>query len=286
MRTGAEATIMRRTATHALAPPLVLPADVRLMNAVASTVFVLASAGAAVAGVLWLMRSPLFPIRVIQLDGDLTRNSVPTIRANAAPQLAGNFFSVDLQKSRSAFEAVPWVRRAVVRRVWPDRLEVRLEEHRPAALWEGTGDAESTDKLVNTQGEVFEANVGDVEDDGLPTLAGPEGSATQMLALYRRLQQALDPLEMNIERLQLSGRGSWRAELDSGAVIEIGRGGDDELVARTERFVRTLTQVTARWHQPLEYADLRHSGGYAVRLRGVSTTPPATGPAPGAAKTH
>jgi cell division protein FtsQ len=267
-----------------------LPTDVRLMNAVASTVYLLAGLGALVAGVLWLMRSPLFPIRAITLDGDLARNSVPTIRANAAPRLAGNFFSVDLQQSRHAFESVPWVRRAVVRRVWPDHLAVRLEEHRAAALWEGQGerlgDSAGSDKLVNSHGEVFEANVGDVEDDGLPVFTGPEGSAAPMLAFYRRLQPVLAQLDMTVERLSLSGRGSWRAELDSGAAIEIGRGSEDELVARSERFVRTLTQVTAKYRQPLEYADLRHTDGYAVRLRGVSTTPPAAANAPAAAKTR
>jgi cell division protein FtsQ len=249
-----------------------LPADIRLMNAVASAVYLLAAVGAAVAGVLWLMRSPLFPIRAIQLDGELARNSVPTIRANAAPLLAGNFFSIDLQKSRAAFESVPWVRRAVVRRVWPDHLAVRLEEHHAAALWEARGDDPGADRLVNDHGEVFEANVGDVEDDGLPTFAGPEGSALQMLSLYRRVQPVLAPLGMNIERVELSGRGSWRVELDNDAAIEIGRGSEDELAARTERFARTFDQVTARYHGPLEYADLRHQGGYAVRLRGVSTT--------------
>ena len=257
---------------------LVLPADVRLMNAVASTVYALAAVGALIAGVLWLMRSPLFPIRGIQLDGDLARNSVPTIRANAGPMLAGNFYSVDLQKGRAAFETVPWVRRAVVHRVWPDRLAVRLEEHRAAALWEGSpGPVEEAagDKLVNSYGEVFEANVGDVEQDGLPSLAGPEGSARQVLALYRRLQPVLARLDLAIDKLQLTGRGSWRAELDSGALIEMGRGSDDEVLARTERFVRTLTQVTTRYGRPLEYADLRQAGGYAVRLRGISTTAPA-----------
>jgi len=229
----------------------------------------------------------MFPIRSIQLDGDLARNSVPTIRANAAPRLAGNFFSVDLQASRAAFESVPWVRRAVVRRIWPDVLAVRLEEHRAAALWEGPVPERSADQLVNAQGEVFEANVGDVEDERLPGLAGPEGSAARMLALYQRVQPAFARLALNVERLHLSGRGSWRAELDSGASVELGRGSEDEIVARTERFVRTLAQVTARWQQPLEYADLRHADGYAVRLRGVSTTsPPANGTAPRAAKTN
>ena len=267
---------LRRTSKPSISATLTVPADVRLMNIVASSVFVLAAVGALVAGVLWLMRSPLFPIRGIQLDGDLLRNNVPTIRANAAPRLAGNFYSVDLQQGRRAFESVPWVRRAVVRRVWPDRLAVRLEEHRAVALWVAQGEQNSgADRLVNSHGEVFDANVGDVEDDGLPKLEGPEGSAAQMLAMVRRVQPVLSKLDMDIERLHLSGRGSWHADLDSGASIELGRGSEDEIVARSERFVRTLAAATAKWRAPLEYADLRHTDGYAVRLRGVSTTPAA-----------
>ena len=173
---------MARTPLRTLKPQpraaLPLPADVRLMNTVANTVFVLAGVGAMAAGVAWLLRTPMFPIRSIQLEGDMARNSVPTIRANAAPRLAGNFFSVDLQQGRAAFETVPWVRRAVVRRIWPDRLAVRLEEHRAVALWQGEDGA---DRLVNSFGEVFDANVGDVEDDNLPVLSGPEGSAAQVL---------------------------------------------------------------------------------------------------------
>lgn len=245
------------------------------MNAAANGVFVLAGLGVAVAGVMWLMRSPLFPIRGIQIEGELARNNVPTLRANALPLLAGNFFSIDLQQGRAAFETVPWVRHAVVRRVWPDRLAVSLEEQHAAALWEGLGDEGGGDRMVNSFGEVFQANLGDVEDDSLPTLAGPEGSAAQMLALLRRLQPALARLELDLVRLELTGRGSWRAELDSGAALELGRGSEDEVLARSERFVRTYSQVAAKWQQALEYADLRHSDGYAVRLRGVGTTTPA-----------
>jgi len=267
------ATLRRALPT---APALPVPGDVRLMNGVANAVFVLAAVGALVAGVLWLMRSPLFPIRGIQLDGDLLRNNVPTIRANAAPRLAGNFFSVDLQQGREAFESVPWVRRAVLRRVWPDRLAVRLEEHRAAALWAAIEGADSNggtaNRLVNSHGEVFDANVGDVEDDSLPTLEGPEGSAAPMLALLQRLQPLLARADLDVVRLRLSGRGSWRAEVDNGATIELGRGTDDEVLARTERFVRTLAAATSRWRAPLEYADLRHRDGYALRLRGIGNT--------------
>jgi len=246
-----------------------LPGDVRLMNVSAVAIAALAGLLLAGAALLWLARQPLFAIRTITIDGDVGRNSVSTIRANAAPRLAGNFLTLDLTAVRRAFESVPWVRHAVVQKVWPNRLRVRLEEHRPVAIW-GGGEPGS-EKLVNSFGEVFEANVGDVEDDTLPTLQGPDGSSARVLAMHERLGPPFALLEARVEALQLSGRGSWGATLDTGAVVEIGRGSDEEVVARAARFVSTVRQVTSRYQRPLEYADLRHTDGYAVRLRGIST---------------
>ena len=246
-----------------------LPPDVRLMNATAAAFAAVAAILVAAMAVMWLARQPFFAIRSISVDGDVARNSVSTIRANAAPKLAGNFVTMDLRSVRRAFESVPWVRLAVVRRVWPNRLRVQLEEHRPVAIW---GSESGAEKLVNSFGEVFEANVGDVEDDNLPTLAGPEGSSAHVLAMLGRVEAGLAPLGARVEALALSGRGSWQATLDTGAVVELGRGSDDDVLARAARFVMTVEQVTSRYHRPLEYADLRHSDGYAVRLKGVSTT--------------
>jgi cell division protein FtsQ len=191
------------------------------------------------------------------------------------PRLSGNFFSADLQRAREAFEAVPWVRKAVVRRVWPDGLAVKLEEHRAVALWKG---ADDQDRLVNHAGEVFEANVGDVEDEGLPLLTGPEGTAPQMLQMLGQLEALFGRHDRSVERLSLSGRGSWRAELDGGAAIELGRGNADEVLARARRFVDTITQVTGHFKAPVLHADLRHPDGYAVRLRNVTIASPAPAP--------
>ena len=179
----------RSAALAARAEPM--PGDVRLMNVTAVAIAVLAGLLLAGAALLWLARQPLFAIRVITVDGDVGRNSVSTIRANAAPRLAGNFLTLDLVAVRRAFESVPWVRHAVVQKVWPNRLRVRLEEHRPVALW-GGGEPGS-EKLVNSFGEVFEANVGDVEDETLPTLEGPDGSAARVLAMHDKLEPPVRP---------------------------------------------------------------------------------------------
>ena len=261
---------------QAAAAGVVLPADVRLMQATANTVLALVVVGLLAAGLQRLARAPLFDIRAIRIEGDVARNSESTIRANAAPRLAGSFLTLDLQQARAAFEAVPWVRHAVVQRVWPGRLAVRLEEHQPVALWLGT---DGNDRLVNSHGEVFEANIGDVEDDSLPRLQGPDGSAPAMLAMLRRLAPVFSAQQRSLRdgeltQLELSDRGSWRATLDKGAVIELGRGTEDEVIARTQRFVQTLPRVEARYQRPLESADLRHMDGFAVRLKGVTTSEP------------
>jgi cell division protein FtsQ len=251
-----------------------LPGDVRLMNATAALLLGIAACLLAGLALMWMARQPVFTLRAIRIDGDLQRNNAAGIRAHASQQLVGNFFSLDLQAGRQSFESVPWVRQAVLSRVWPNRLVVRLEEHRPVALWgrEGAGD-----RLVNSHGEVFEANLGDVEDEDLPTLIGPEGASADMLAMLRRLQPVLEQMRAQVNALSLSGRGSWRVELDTGAELELGRGSEDEIVERTRRFVSTVQPLLARYGSPLQSADLRHNEGYALRLRGVSTT---AGPAP------
>ena len=267
----------RNTVRKKNAAPEALPLDVRLMNGVALAVFALAALALVAAAVKWAVRSPLFTVRAITLEAALTRTNLAAVRANALPRLAGNFFSVDLDASRAAFESVPWVRRAVVRRVWPDRLAVTLEEHQPAALWQGEASAgRGSERLVNLQGEVFEANVGDVEDESLPTLAGPDLRSAQMLMMLRRLALTLAPLDEPIDTLRLTSRGTWRVQLEGGATLELGRGNDSEVVARVARLVRTLPSVASRFGgapRALVAADLRHPDGYALKLAGVSTAP-------------
>lgn len=245
-----------------------LPTDVRAMNATALLLAGVAAFALLAAALAWAMRQPVFSIRSIRIDGEVTRNSAATLRANTAARLNGNFFTLDLQATRRAYEGVPWVRKAVVHRIWPNRLAVRLEEHRSAALW---GTAEGSDLLVNQQGEVFAANLGDVEEENLPTLIGPEGSSAAMLALLLRLDPLLASLNTRIATLTLSNGGTWAAELESGASIELGRGSQSELLQRSEQFVATVGGVIARYERPLVHADLRHNQGYAVRLKGIST---------------
>jgi cell division protein FtsQ len=247
-----------------------VPFDVKLMNVAATALFVLGLALFAAAAMWWAVRHPVFAIAGITVQGEVTHNSAPTLRANVAPQLAGNFFTINLAAAREAFESVPWVRQAIVRREFPNRLRVQLQEHHAVALWGGEDDP----KLLGDRGEVFEANVGDVEQDDLPHLSGPDEQAAQVLAMYRAVKPLFEPLDLTVQSFALTPRGNWQAELDNGAAVELGRGTAAEVTARTQRFVQTVTQVASRYGrtpEALVSADLRYGEGYALHLRGVAT---------------
>ena len=252
-------------------PAAVLPPDIRLMNAL-SVVFGLAFVALAMTLVVaWLARQSLFSLSAISVQGDVAHNNAVSLRANVAPRLAGNFFTVDLGRTRAVFESVPWVRQAVVQREFPDRLKVVLQEHRAIAYWGPEGDS----RLVNTFGEVFEANQGDIEPDDLPQLNGPQGQSALVLQAYQGLAPLFEKLDTALEGLDLTAQGSWRARLDSGAELELGHGSLADIEARAARFVSTVTQVSSRFGRDLESADLRYGNGYAIRLRGVTTFNPA-----------
>jgi cell division protein FtsQ len=249
---------------------LPVPFDVRLMNLTASVLrlgFVLMALGFAGN---WLARHPMFAIRGLTVLGDISHTSALTLRAHVSPQLSGTFLTVDLNAVRQAFESVPWVRRAVVQREFPNRLKVFLEEHQAVAYWGEEGDS----TLVNSHGEVFEANLGEVEQEELPRLDGPPEESAQVLDLYQRLQPEFGRMDMPIEQLELTSRGNWRLRLASHAVIELGAGDAQHVMGRAHRFLGTVSQVASlhgRDVGALETADLRYAQGYALRLHGVST---------------
>lgn len=251
--------------------PTAMPLDVKLMNTFSVVLGLVFAAMLVALGVAWVLRQSLFSLSAIRVQGDLAHNNAVTLRANVAPRLAGNFFTVDLAATRAVFESVPWVRRALVQREFPNRLKVVLQEHKPVAFWGAEGDA----RLVNNFGEVFEANQGEVEAEDLPVLDGPQGQAPLVLQAYQTLSPLFDDTDSTLEQLQLSGQGGWRAQLDSGAVIELGHGTLPEIEARTRRFIATVTQVSTRYGRDIESADLRYGNGYAIRLRGVTTGSPA-----------
>jgi len=228
----------------------------RLLNAAAGFLTALALVVFAVAALQLLLRSPLFPLREIEIRGSLAHTSRQEIDQAARGRVAGNFFSVDLAGLRTALEALPWVRAVQVRRVWPDRLEVELEEHVALARWGGDG-------LVDAQGERFPGSGG----GALPLFAGPAGTEGELTRRYRAFVAILAPLGTVPGQVVLSARRAWQLQLDDGLLLELGRDAPgDPVESRLGRFVAAYPQTLGRMTQKVGHVDLRYPNGFALRV--------------------
>jgi cell division protein FtsQ len=240
--------------------------DPRRMNALAATFVVLALAMLGAGLAAWLVRQPVFAWREVVVGSPLGRVRPAHVEAVVRDELTGTFFTMDLDRARAALARVPWVRKVALRRQWPQRLEVDIEEHVPFARW-------NDNALLNSEGEVFVADY----DGELPQFAGPDGRARDVAARYREWGGALAPLGLAVRGLELSPRGGWRvtaAREGAPLTIEIGR---DEPQARLERFIAAYGRtvgVLARSGTPIEYVDLRYRNGFAARVPGFKERPP------------
>lgn len=231
-----------------------------LLNLAADLLIVLAIAGLAWAATAVIQRLPIFPLRQVVVNGSVGQVTRAQIEQATRATLAGNFFTIELGEVRAAFEKLPWVRHADVRRRWPDAIELTLEEHVAVARWQ---QADGDSRLVNGFGEVFAA----ASEASLPTFSGPEGSAPEVLARYREFEQVLVAVGRKPAAMVLSSRAAWQLKLDDGVVLEFGR--DEARHSLRER----LARFAAYYPSALEririadagVVDMRYPNGFALR---------------------
>ena len=226
-----------------------------ILNAIANTLFAAAFVLLAFVALHFAVRLPLFPLREVVVNGELAHTTAQQLEAAAKRELKGNFFTVDLAHARAVFERLPWARRVSVRREWPDRLLVDLEEHVPLARWGDTA-------LVDTYGDVFAA----AYDGELPVFIGPQGSAPEIAIQYDYFRRTLARIGRTPAQVQISARKAWEIRLDDRLVLELGR---EQLEERLSRFVALYERTIGPLQRRIEYADLRYPNGFAVRIPGL-----------------
>lgn len=257
--------------------------DARLTNFIANTLALLAVLAMLAGGVVWIAQRPYFSIAQIHIEpmqaDTLNYVSAASVQATIAGQVKGNFFSLNLDDTRELIETVPWIRHASIRRVWPDALAVQIEEQQPLALW-------NEDQMINTWGEAFAANQGELDDDAdLPQLSGPDSSERLVVQRYAEIARWFAPLNLRVQEVTLSPRYAWEVRLSDGVRLSLGRdpaadvadphgrAGALPFAARIERFVQAWPTLTQRLDgRAISNADLRYSNGFAITLAPVSNT--------------
>lgn len=206
--------------------------------------------------VRFAIHQPVFALselRVVGAPGFVTLDQVEAITKR---DFRGTFFTLDIVRLRTSFEKLPWVRKANVRRQWPDRVDVVIEEHKPLARW-------GADALVNTQGEVFKA----AYDATLPQFSGPTGTAKDVAIQYDVFRREFAAIGREPVQVHLSPRRAWQVRLDNGLTLEVGR---EQIAARVARFLSAYSNTIAPLGRRADSVDLRYANGFAVRVPGLA----------------
>lgn len=222
-----------------------------LLNWLANLLFALAVVFMLYTLVYVIVHLPVFPVREVKVEGELMHVNREQVKLIVAKHLKGNFFTMDLIKTRNAFQKLPWAREVSVRRRWPDQLDVVIEEHKALARWGNIA-------LVNTHGELFQA----ASDADLPVFFGPANGVIEVTNSYGTYSKILNKANIKISQVSLSMRRAWEIKTDKGLLIALGR---VDMQARLSKFAgayqSTLSQINAK----IVYADLRYPNGFAVR---------------------
>ncbi|MEO6118265.1 MAG: cell division protein FtsQ/DivIB [Methylotenera sp.] len=222
-----------------------------LLNMTANLLFALSVVVMLYAALYAVVHLPIFPLREVKVEGELSHVNRDQIKLIVAKHLKGNFFTLDLIKARDAFEKLPWARKVSLRRRWPDKLEVSIEEHQALARWGSIA-------LVDTHGELFHAASG----SDLPVFYGPGDGVIEVASQYGEFSKELKSANLQIASLALTPRRAWQITTTSGIVIELGR---VEMNTRLAKFASVYTTTIAGLNKKITYADLRYPNGFAVR---------------------
>jgi cell division protein FtsQ len=245
--------------------------DAKTLNAASNGLMMLVMLACAAAGLWWLAQMPMFTLRTIRIEimdqAELRHVNHLTLRSSTLGKIKGNFFTSNLDTVRLAFESVPWVRRATVRREWPNQLVVALEEHQVLGTWGEDG------RLLSVKGDLFTANLAEAEEDQdnlLPEFSGPEGSEKEVLRRFAQLRTWFAPLQLEPQALALSSRYAWTVKLDNGMSVALGREQSANMLKeRVDRLTGIYPQLASRLAN-IDTIDMRYPNGLALSAHGMA----------------
>lgn len=161
----------------------------------------------------------------------------------------------DIDAARDRVLALPWVKEASVRRVYPNTLIVEIEEHAPFARMLQRGRIH----LVTVEGEEITDEITDVHA-GLPLVVG-EGAPGEATAFFAELAARPHVLG-SVVALERVGDRRWTLHMREDVQVHLPETGVDAALIRLEEMMRRQAVL----ERAIAVIDLRLPDQLVVRL--------------------
>ncbi len=196
------------------------------------------------------------PVAEVLIAGDLNLNQQNAIGELLRPHVGTGILSLDLVAIHADLGELSWVRRAGVRRRWPDAVVVDVEPALPIARW-------GEDALLGQDGQIFGSRQMNAEATGdLPLLVGPNLQARNVLIYFQALSAIAREHGYSLAALTLDEFGGWQFELKGGPVVLLGA---VDPVARARRVLALYRFQLVPEGAEIARIDGRYPDAVAVR---------------------
>jgi cell division protein FtsQ len=193
-------------------------------------------------------------IRRVDISSDGHAIELTKLRSLVDRYVTRDFYTLNTHDLQVHLSLLPWIKSVAIRRVWPDKLIVAIQERQAVALWNET-------QLLSPEGVLFQPEI-TTYPSNLPQLSGAEGDEKKVLKKYLILREKMRRLDLRVVALGVVGH-SWKFLLDSGTKVYFNEDEKQQLSGFNKLFQRVLRGKMQR----VEAVDLRYAGGASVRWK-------------------
>ena len=223
----------------------------------------------------WIFSQRFFALKSVIVDvRSVGKSNVsPEEVKNAVLQaLNGTALTTELKILFDSISSNQWIDRLVIRRIWPNKILIIIEEHQVIATWNSKKYISATGRILDftdTGKENIQRSLG----CALVSLSGPNGTQKRVLNRANELNKKLVDYGLSLSRLSLSELYTWEAETLDRTVIKLG---GDKIVSsassRMDNFLSSLEWLKKRnmhngTSKHINLVDLRYAKGFAFKVK-------------------
>jgi len=184
------------------------------------------------------------------------RISEAEVRARLGVQPGDYLFDMDIETAQARVQSLSWVDTAVIRRLWPNRVVVHINERRPFALWQNN---EIINVVDNSGFVITDANLPDFSTLPLVVGAGAAEHANSILSEIRMSRT----LSTQVSSIAFVGQRRWDLVLTDGTRVLLPATGAGEAISRLD----TYHAENGLLDLDLERIDMRVEGRLMLKPR-------------------
>lgn len=195
----------------------------------------------------------ILPIKTVKVSGDYTYTSPSLIKDIYKSHINNGFISLNIQKLRNAIMELPWVNSVKINRVWPDSVEILLDENKAFAIWNNT-------HLITANGSIFSPPA-KMDISGLPMIEGSDELKEEIIKKFNTIQNILRPTNNEIASLSFSNINEWNVTLKNNVILKLGSVGIED---RLKKLISKYDKIIGEKIVNIKSIDLRYINGFAI----------------------